>query len=147
MNTNIPSQIKRFKLNSEQIDLYTWLKDQNLNTDDNTLCYWTKKYSSKRVREVVNFAKMRMKMGQKIQNQGGWINMFLKNGNAVVNDVSCSNLTYLKEFIKIKKWIDVKIYEKYIVDVITGDDLPLTLENKEFQRSLEVLYKKSQLYK
>lgn len=147
MKANISSSIKKFKLNSEQIELYTWLKSQNLNTDDNTLCYWTKKYPSKRIKEVVNFAKKRIRMGQAIQNQGGWINSFLKSQNMVVNETSNANLAYLEEFIRNKKWVDIKIYEKYIVNIVTGDDLPLTLESEEFQRSLEALYNKSQLYK
>lgn len=147
MNTNDMLFIKRFKLTREQAELYKWLKSKNLNTDEATLCYWVKKYPSKRVLDVVNFAVERLDSGQRIQNLGGWINMFLKNGLAVVNNASKSNLMHLNKFIEIHKWRDVKIYEKYIKDLITGDDLSLTLESGEFQRSLETLYTKSQMYR
>ena len=45
-----------------------------------------KTYSPKRIKEVIEFANARRKTGQEILNIGGWINNFLKNGNAVVND-------------------------------------------------------------
>ncbi len=42
---------------------------------------------------------------------------------------------------------NVKIYEKYLKDEITGDDLPLTLSQETFERALESLFQKSQKYK
>jgi hypothetical protein len=51
--------IKKYKLTKEQEETYLWLKMQNLNTDDDTLSYWVKKYSPKRIHEVVDFAKLR----------------------------------------------------------------------------------------
>src|SRR5258708_5762631 len=110
MNKYDDHLIKRFKLTVEQAKLYTWLKVQGLNTDDPTLCFWTKKYPPKRIMEVVNFAKARLKLGEKIQNLGGWVNMFLKKGLAVVNDNSTHNLTYLNEFIEEQTWMDVQFY-------------------------------------
>lgn len=138
---------KKYKLSKEQIEIYAWLKEQNINTDDNTLCYWVKTYESKRIRDVVEFAKSRKEVGQEIRNVGDWIQKLLKSSLAVVDDNCKTNLTFVKQFIETTKWKDLKIYEKYIKDMVTTDDLPLTMEAMEFRRALECLYQKSQLYR
>ena len=137
----------KYKLTKEQTEVYNWLKIQEINTDDDTLNYWTRKYSGIRIMEVVNFAKARIQAGQNIKNLGGWIHKFLSTGLAVVNDECMSNRQFAKQFMKINSWNDLKIFEKYVKDEITGDDLPLTMENQMFKRNLEKLFKKSQLYK
>ena len=63
--------IQKYKLSKEQIEIYEWVKYQNINTDDNTICYWAKTYNPKRIREVINFAKERNERGQNIRNIGG----------------------------------------------------------------------------
>lgn len=77
---------KRFKLTDEQIRIYMWLKEQGINTDDETLCYWAKIYPAKRLKEVVVFVNERIASGQKILNVGGFIRNLLQNESAVVND-------------------------------------------------------------
>lgn len=144
-NTNF--FIRKFKLTNEQIIMYKWLKEKRLNADDGTLCYWSKTYPHSRIKEVVEFAYARITSGQKILNIGGWIQNFLKNGNAVVNDTCKSNREYAAQFAKSKNWNDLKIYEKYVKDSVTDDDLPLTISTEDFKRSLEKLYLKSILYK
>jgi hypothetical protein len=144
-NTNF--YIRKFKLTDEQVVIYKWLKESRLNVDDGTLCYWSKKYPSLRIREVVKFAQARITSGQVIQNIGGWIHNFLKSGNAVVNDTSNFNREYAIEFSKHNSWKDLKIYEKYVKDSVTEDDLPLTIATDDFKDALERLYRKSQLYK
>ena len=139
--------IKRYKLTVEQAEVYMWLKQQNINTDDSTLCYWAKTYTSKRVREVVNFALLRREEGQDIKNIGGWVRRFLKGGQAVVDENCRTNQAFLKEFLERKKWSELKIYEKYVKDIITDEDLSLNMQSEDFERSLEALYIKSQLYK
>lgn len=137
----------RFKLSKDQLETYTWLKEQQINTDDMTLCYWAKTYPAKRIKEVIEFGYARQKEGQAIRNFGGWISSFLKTGKIVVNDCCKLNREFVKEFVVLKNWPDLKIYEKYVKDDITGDDLSLTIANLDFKRSLEALYNKSQLYK
>ena len=137
----------RYKLTKEQEDDYLWVKRQKINTDDNTICYWTKRYSSKRIKEVVNFAYKRQREGQEIKNIGGWIQNFLKTDQIVVNDNSEINQEFCVSFVESKKWRELKFYEKYVRDSITGDDLSFSMEMKEFRRVLEALYEKSQLYK
>ncbi len=142
---NLPEST--FKLNPEQFKIFTWLKSQDLNTDENTLNHWARIYPPERLQEIVNFAKLRIKQGQKIKNIGGWIHKFLLSNLPVVNDMSRQNLKHAQQFIKENKWTNVKIYEKYLKDEITGDDLPLTLSQETFERALESLFQKSQKYK
>lgn len=137
----------RFKLTKDQIEVYEWLSGQNINTDENTLMFWTKKYSSKRLKEVVEFANARRRAGQEIYNIGGWISTFLKSNAAVVTEEYEINRKTAEEFCKIKSWQNLKIYEKYVRDEISGDDLSLLMNTEEFKRSLEALYQKSELYK
>jgi hypothetical protein len=138
---------KKYKLSKEQIEIYEWIKNQDINTDDHTMCYWAKIYDPKRIKEVINFAKERIEKGQEIRNIGGWIQKLLKSGLAVVDDNCRANVTIVKQFMEMTKWKDLKIYEKYVKDIVTDDDLPLTMETAEFKRALESLYQKSQLYK
>lgn len=147
MNEDAKILAKKFKLTSEQATIYAWLRNQKINTDDETLCYWAKRYPAMRVKEVVEFAHARINLGQKILNMGGWIHKFLKSGNAVVNDVCMLNRKHVVEFTRANNWQELQIYEKYIKDNITGDDLPLTMATNEFKRCLEKLYQKSQLYR
>lgn len=138
---------QKYKLSKEQIEIYEWIKNQNINTDDNTICYWAKTYDSKRIKEVINFAKKRNESGQVIRNMGGWIQKFLRTEQAVVGENCKTNLALAKQFLIKTNWKNLKIYEKYVKDTITSDDLSLTIEPEEFRRALESLYQKSQLYK
>src|SRR6266446_7369607 len=114
--TNIPvSNVYMFT--KEQIEVYTWLKAQKLNTDDDTLNYWSRKYPFKRIMEVVNFAQERQKEGQHIRNIGGWIHKLLMSGFAVVTDECKINREFTQGFIEINKWANLAIYEKYVKDI------------------------------
>lgn len=139
--------IRKYKLSKEQAEIYEWLKGQNINTNDETFCYWAKSYTSKRIQEVVNFAKARQADGQNIQNVGGWIQKFLKTGLAVVDENCRINRVFIEQFVNSTKWTDLNVYEKYVKDKVTGEDLPLTLAEDDFKRSLEALYRKSQIYR
>lgn len=147
-NKNTPyDSCNKFKLNKEQIAIFNWLRQQGLNTDDNTLAYWSWKYPSNRIIDVVRFAHSRRDSGQHIRNIGGWIQTMLITGMAVVNDVCKSNQNLAQRYAKEAGWIDLKIYEKYVKDDVTQDDLPLTMPQDDFNRALEALHRKSQLYK
>ncbi len=146
MSQLILNYIKKYKLLPSQGEIYKWLKEQNINSDDGTLCYWSKTYTEKRLKEVVIYAKARSQR-EEIKNLGGWIQKILKTNQIVINDNARINLEFLKEFQSCRQWTELKIYEKYIKDCITGDDLPLTMDSEDFKRSLEALYSKNQLYR
>jgi hypothetical protein len=137
----------KFRLNQEQEKVFNWLKEQDLNTDDNTLNYWCRTYSANRLKEVIQFAQKRQRTGQEIRNLGGWIHKLLLTGLAVENDECVRNRNIAKNFANTHKWKELSIYEKYIKDEVTNDDLPLTMNENEFTRNLKNLYNKSQLYK
>jgi hypothetical protein len=136
----------QYKLTKEQKQICIWLKKQGLNTDNETLCFWSKKYSAQRIMDVVRFAQDRSNAAQPIRNIGGFIHKLLITGLAVVNDECKSNREIVEKFIRVNKWLDISIYEKYIKDKITGDDLPLTMPQEDFIRALNALYQKSRLY-
>lgn len=138
---------KKYKLTKEQTAIYEWLKRENINTDDETLCYWAKTYTSKRIKEVVNFAKTRKANGQNIRNIGGWIQKFLKTNQVIVNESCKINQSFLKQFLNEMGWNDLLVYEKYVRDKITGEDLSLTIAPDVFKIAIEALYQKSRLYK
>lgn len=55
-----------------------------------------------------------------------------------------------KEQITVYMWLKeqkIKIFEKYVKDSVTGDDLSLTMRIDDFKYSFEKLYQKSKLYK
>ncbi len=108
-------------------------------------CYWSKTYTEKRLKEVVTYAKARSQK-EDIRNLGGWIQTILKTNQAVIDDKWDVNQNILKQFLNLNQWNALKVYEKYIKDSITGDDLSLTMNPEEFKRSLGALYEKSQLY-
>jgi len=137
----------KFKLSDNQIEIYAWLKGQNLNIDDGTLIFWVKTYPSNRLKDVVNFANSRRNAGQNIQNIGGWIYKLLKDNSPVVTEQYEVNREFTKTFSKLKKWEELKIYEKYVKDTVTEDDLSLLMETESFKRALEALYQKSKLYR
>ena len=146
-NNQHSNDISRFKLNEQQTTTFDWLKQQGLNTDDNTLAFWVLKYSANRLKEVVNFAYARKQSGQNIQNVGGWVHKLLKSGAPVVNNTCKQNRDFAEKYAQEKGWRDLNIYEKYVKDAVTEDDLSLTMLYEDFKRALENLHGKSRLYK
>src|ERR1700753_701764 len=105
--------VRRYKLSRGQAETYEWLKKRNINTDNNTLCYWVKTYESQRIRTVVEFAESRRQLGQEIKNIGGWIQELLKSGLPVVDDNCKANVSFAQQFVERTNWRDLRIYEKY----------------------------------
>ena len=147
-NYNIQSKkaCEKYPLTMKQATIYLWLRLQKLNTDDDTLHYWSRHYPGDRIREVVNYAHARLFAGDLIKNIGGWISKILKTESAVVNDDCIFNRKFAEEFVESRGWSALKIYEKYVKDDVTESDLPLTIAVNEFKRALNALYEKSQLY-
>lgn len=141
-----PTKGSPYKLTEEQQKIYTWLKTQGLNVDDNTLNYWARKYQTQRLVDVVQFALTRRAQGQLIRNVGGWIHKLLKEDLPVVNDNCKGNRQFVEQFAKINQWNSLHIYEKYIKEEVTGDDLSLTMPQNDFKRALEAIYNRRQLY-
>ena len=134
-------------LTSEQRDVYLWLKTLGLNTDDSTLCFWSKKYTKQRLIDVISFAKKRKICGQHIRNIGGWIHTMLIKEIPVEDHHVKANRELVSLYRHEKGWDDLKIYEKHVKDLVTGDDISLCIVEDIFIYALESLYRRSQLYK
>ncbi len=89
--------------------------------------------------------KQELKRSRK-KNIGGWIHKFLITELHVSNDLCKKNQKIALQFIEKNNWKNVKVYEKYLKDEVTGDDLPFTIPQDTFERSLEALFQKSQMY-
>lgn len=135
-----------YRLREEEQKVYDWLKSQGLNVDDDTLNYWARKYPAQRLIDVVRFAHIRQAEGQQIRNIGGWIHKLLRDNDIVVNDTSQHNSRFAQQYATTNKWASLHIFEKYVKDETTGDDLPLTLPQEEFHRALKALHQRIQLY-
>lgn len=138
--------MKNITLTEKQLEVFKWLSNQRLNTDSDTLIFWSKKYPEKRLKEVVRYALARQQSGEKIRNIGGWIQNILKKDILIINEDGKLNGDIAKAFVEVNKWGNLKIYEKYVKDEVTQDDLSLTMPVESFKRSLEALYLKSKLY-
>lgn len=138
---------EKYPLTIAQATIYLWLRQQNINTDDDTLHYWSRYYPGDRIRDVVNYAHARLLAGDPIKNVGGWISKILKTESAVVNDVCIFNRKHAEQFVESRGWSALRIYEKYVKDEITESDLPLTIAVNDFKCALNALYEKSEIYK
>ena len=149
-NVNSPTPQRQggspYKLTEEQEKVYGWLKGQGLNVDDDTLNYWTRKYHAQRLIDVVKFAHARQAGGQQIRNIGGWIQKLLRDGAAVVNDDCQDNSKFARQYAAAHHWQSLHIFEKYVKDKTTNDDLSLTMSKEEFRRALEAMHRRVLLY-
>lgn len=136
-----------YRLTKEQEEVYIWLKDQKLNVDDDTMNYWARQYPRQRLVDVVRFAQARRAQGQNIRNMGGWIHKLLRDGAVVVTDECQDNRRFAQDYAAANQWTNLHIYEKYIKDETTDDDLPLTLPREDFRRALEAFHQRIQLYR
>lgn len=134
-------------LTSEQRKVYLWLKTLGLNTDDSTLCYWSKKYTKQRLIDVTSFADKRKMSGQQIRNIGAWIHTMLTKEVPVEDHRVRANREHVSLYCHEKGWDDLKVYEKHVKDLVTGDDISLCIVEDIFIHALEALHRRSQLYK
>ena len=98
---------QEYLLTKEQHEIYQWLIKQELNTDHQTLNYWSRVYPEQRLKDVVNFANRRIANGEKIRNIGGWVHKLLKTALAVVNEISQSNRAFAQNFTQRNKWTEL----------------------------------------
>ncbi len=137
-----------YKLTRGQAEVYNWLRVQGLNTDNNKLNYWSRQYPAKaKSLKLYNSRMQDVKLVKLFETlEVGFVNC-LRRVLQFQMTYETRSLKLDNSFIKTKEWKDLNIYEKYVKDMVTGDDLPLTMDNKDFNRALEALYRKSQLYK
>lgn len=130
---------KRFNLSDEELEKFDWLKSQNIDTDDPTLCFWSKSYTLKRLIEVYKEAKKYSK-----KSVGGYMTKLLKSGSSVQNDVTQANKEFAEEFKKDCEWSDLKIMKKYCKVVQQNGyehEVDYKLPKDEFKNKIYELYK------
>lgn len=135
----------RFKLTEQQRENYLWLKSENIpNTSDETLIFWAKTYSFKRLFDVFKYAKENSK-----ETLGGYMNYILSQEAVIANDICEENRQLAEDYKKSTNWHCLEIFEKHIKCPI-GDgekDIPLTLESKIFFEQLLNLHDLYQTYR
>ena len=64
----------------------------------------------------------------------------------MVNSECQDNHRFAQQYAVENQWQTLHIYEKYVKDKGTGDDVSLTIPREEFRRALEGMYRRVQLY-
>lgn len=121
--------LQRFKLSADQIEVFLWLQAQKIDTRENTLCFWAKNYSLKRLKEVhkaaVN-AKPTTANG-KPKSIGALMTNFLKKGIAVETDFKNENAAFLDSMADRYPLMNWKIGKKFATCTINGIEKEISL--------------------
>jgi hypothetical protein len=128
----------RWKLTPPQAEVFRWLQDQKINTDDPTLAYWSKTFSYQRLSDVLAVSKSKTR-----SNLAGYISTLLKKGAIVENEVTKINKQTAKNFKQENHWGALSILEKYAkIQMSNGsiEDLPYHLDPLAFLEKLINLY-------
>lgn len=136
-------QVTKFRLNTAQAESFRWLKAQSLNCDDDTLNYWARTYPIERLQDVIQYAQLKRADGYVIKNIGGWVHSILKKGVPIFNATTELNRRYAQEFASAHQWSCLKFYEMYVRDLVTNDEVSLTINPDDFKYALDSLYRRS----
>lgn len=121
---------KRYRINKEQEQIYLWLKDKKINTEDKTLAYWSKTYSQERLSAVINEASKKER-----RNLGGFINTLLKSNACIPDENVVKNTQFADDFKKQNQWSELKI-KKTHVQIGSHWDLSLNIDPVTFAKQL-----------
>lgn len=129
---------KKFKLTESQIESFRWLIDQNIDSSESTLSYWSKEYSLERLKDVHIYAKKTRK-----KSVGALMNSLLMKNAYVENSFSRENKEFAIAYKQEHKWHQLRIEEKYITCEIKGvkKEIPLSYSPDAFVDTLVNLYK------
>ena len=146
----MPSSKKRSKtkypLKKNQLPLFDWLKSQEIDSDDDTLIYYIRTYPEQKIRDAIGFMGRENEKGAKIGSRGAFLRRVLDGTITMQNANSDENKGIAKAFMELTQWSSLVITEKYIRDEVTGDDVYFHLPKEEFEKQLDKLHKKSQMY-
>ena len=130
--------VKRWKLSESQANTFYFLKDSKINSDDATLAYWSKSYSYERLKDVLEYSKLRAPA-----NVGGYMNKILKKEAVVANEQTEINKETAKAFVKdkcIRNWFVLEKYVKVVLSSGSTEEVPFNLEPLTFFSKLMSLY-------
>lgn len=125
------------KFTDDQLNCLEWLKSQNLNTSEETLTWWARKYSLVRLESVIREAKKRNP-----KSLGAYIQKLLKDEATVVAgrvELNAEYATTLKEF---RNWHALEIHQKYAKIVVGNStiEIDFNMEPQEFMDYIESKY-------
>lgn len=121
---------RRWKLTDHQYDNLQWLKDQGVDSDEKTLCYWVKSYSFERLNEVLQAAKK----VKEIRSLGAYVNKLLIDKCVIEKSHIRANETFARDYAELHKWNSLKIFKKYCYFDWnnTKIEIPFSLTQEQF---------------
>jgi hypothetical protein len=111
---------KKYKLTQVQMEILAWLFSLRIDSSKQTLSFWAKSYSKKRLEEVYKAALQAKPKKDGSKSIGALMNHFLKNDIPVETDFKSENIEFLesvKDRIPAMNW---KIDKKFATCDIRG---------------------------
>ncbi len=125
------SNKSNFPLKKSEAPLMSTLTSLNLNTDEDTLKYFVRKYSP-RIPGCAFFLKYERNRGINITNPGGFFRNCLVGKINILNQQALDHKKFAEEFKEENNWNSLIISEKYLRDDTTGKDLGYGMATHEF---------------
>jgi predicted transcriptional regulator len=137
--TTKPVSQRKFPVKKDQKALLQWLKEQDIDSGDDTFTYWISNYPEHKIREAVQFMHMENAKGKIKKTKGGFIRSVLDGKIKPINDRAIENKQFAKDFKEANKMKELEIFEKYIkLELSNGHvlDLNLDMDPIEFVKKL-----------
>jgi hypothetical protein len=124
---------RRWRLTEHQQDILNFLRQENVDTDEKTLCYWAKTYSFERLESVLNAAKLKPR-----KSIGAYMNKLLTDQSIVENYNIKENTEFAKFYKKSGEITEMKIGKKFVTINFMEDlqEVNLNFEPEDFKRIL-----------
>lgn len=122
-------------LTQEQMDIFEWLKKQGINSHEDTLAWWARTYTLKRLEEVIKEAKIR-----KARSLGAYMQKILKTGVSVVSGRIEKNKETAQVFKDFHDWNDLEIHQKYATFENGTIEISFDMEPDAFNEYLRAKY-------
>lgn len=101
---------RRWSLKGDQLEAFNFLDGDHIDTDDDTKCAWTKKYSLQRLIEVYEEAKA----AKNVRSIGAYMQRLLIDGSEVKKAHAPANKEFA-QYLKCKTgWQQLEILQKYV---------------------------------
>jgi len=115
---------RKFKLTPEQSQSLDWLLHQNIDTTSETLAWWAREYSLKRLEQV--FLESKKKKRDSI---GAYMQKLLKSNAILETSNSEKNRSFAQDFKQANNWHSLEITQKYVkIYTPNGSTLDLYFE-------------------
>lgn len=124
--------VSKFKLSTEQAAVLHWLSTLEIDTTIETLAWWAKTYSFKRLEQIYLAS-----CAKKIKSKGAYMQKLLKVNANVPTENSEANKEFAIEFKQINNWNTLEIRQKYAVIHADVDmEVNFNMDQAEFVKYL-----------